>query len=87
MRRDRGSKMSVDEVIGWLGALGILLAFVLLLLDALHSKSRRYLLLNALGSFGILWISFKKKTYQPAIVNTIWCIFSIYGLVLTLSAQ
>ena len=70
----------VDEVIGWVGMSIILLAYVLISFGVLFPSSILYQALNVIGSIGILYISFKKKAYQPAVLNVIWVIVALIAI-------
>lgn len=71
----------VDEVIGWIGMSIILLAYVLISFGVLFPSSLLYQILNVIGSIGILYISFKKKAYQPAVLNVIWVIVALIAII------
>jgi len=71
---------TVDEIIGWIGMSIILLAYLLISFGALSPRSILYQMLNVVGSVGILYISFKKRAYQPAILNVIWVIVALIAI-------
>ncbi len=64
------------EAIGWYGTVVIVGAFALVSLELLAPTSLWYLILNLTGSLGIVFISFKKKTYQPGVLNIIWALIT-----------
>ncbi|MBU2566397.1 hypothetical protein KKG46_02455 [Patescibacteria group bacterium] len=65
-------KQLLDEIIGWYGTIAIVTAFALVSFEIIKPTTLFYLLLNITGSIGIIYISFKKKTYQPGVLNIIW---------------
>ncbi len=65
-----------DEMIGWYGTLAIVSAYALLSFGLIYSNSLIYQILNGTGALGIVYISFKKKAYQPAVLNIIWAIIA-----------
>ena len=75
------NKKIFDEIIGWYGAIAIILAYALLSFNIIVSKSIVYQLLNATGAIGIVYISFKKKAYQPGVLNIIWTIIAIVAII------
>jgi hypothetical protein len=79
----RQNKMNkkVSEVIGWTGMILILAAYILLNFNIITTKSLIYILCNIIGSIGIAYISLRKKTYQPAVLNIIWALVALYGLI------
>lgn len=60
------------ELIGWYGAFAIVLAYTLVSFNVLSPLTLSYQLLNGTGALGIVFISFKKKVYQPGVLNLIW---------------
>jgi hypothetical protein len=64
----------IDEALGWYGTFAILLAYALVSLGIISSQTFIYQILNGTGALGIVYISFKKRAYQPGILNIIWAI-------------
>ena len=73
-----------EEAIGWYGAGAILLAYLLVSFDMVNSTSMGYQLLNITGALGIVYISFKRKVYQPGVLNIIWALIAMLAIVKTL---
>jgi hypothetical protein len=71
----------VNEIIGWVGAVLILLAFGLVSFEVVKPIDLIYQILNALGALGIVYISFKKKVWQPGVLNFIWASIAIIAIV------
>ncbi|MBN2421668.1 hypothetical protein JXB41_00450 [Candidatus Woesearchaeota archaeon] len=69
------------EVIGWYGAFAILIAYALNTLLIVTADSLVYQLLNLTGSFGLLAIAFVKKVYQSVLINGIWILIAVIGLI------
>ena len=74
------NKNIIFEVIGWYGAMAILSAYILLSFDFVVSNSLVFQLLNLTGAFGLVFISVKKKNYQPAFLNIIWIIVAFLAI-------
>jgi len=70
----------VDEIVGFYGVIAILLAYALISFGVFTSSSILYYILNGTGALGIMFVSFKKKAYQPAVLNIIWTIVAIVGI-------
>ena len=70
-----------NEIIGWYGTIAIVGAYALLSFNAISSESLTYQLLNATGALGIVVISFKKKAYQPGVLNIIWTAIAIVAII------
>jgi multidrug transporter EmrE-like cation transporter len=66
----------IDETIGWYGAIALISAFALVSFELISPTSLIYQIINGTGALGIVYISFKKKTYQPGVLNIIWAIIA-----------
>jgi hypothetical protein len=71
----------IDEALGWYGTFAILLAYALVSLGIISSQTFIYQILNGTGALGIVYISFKKRAYQPGILNIIWSIIALIALI------
>jgi hypothetical protein len=69
------------EIIGWYGALAILLAYTLVSFEIIHSQSIEYQMLNFTGALGIFAVSFQKKVYQAATLNIVWALIALIALI------
>lgn len=70
----------LSEVLGWYGTIVIVLAYMLNSFGIFSSDSILYQFLNLTGAFGIVYISFKKKTYQPGVLNIIWAVIALIAI-------
>jgi hypothetical protein len=70
----------VANVCGWIGVVLIVGAYVLNVGGQIGSASTLYLVLNAVGSIGIVVNSAIKKDVQPVVLNVIWLIVAVIGL-------
>ncbi len=68
------------EAVGWYGTGAIVLAYLLLSLGLLDSNGLPYQALNLSGALGIILISFKKKAYQPAVLNVVWAVIALLAI-------
>jgi len=75
------NKKIIDEIIGWYGTIAILLAYALLSFGIFTADNIYYQLLNGTGALGIVLISFKKKTYQPGVLNIIWAFIAFIAII------
>lgn len=69
------------EVIGWYGAVAIILAYALVSFSVLQPTSFIYQLLNGTGAIGIVIVSFSKKAYQPGVLNVIWAVIAFVAII------
>ena len=70
----------VDEAIGWYGTCAIVLAYALVSFNVISASTFLYQILNGTGALGIVYISFKKKAYQPGVLNIIWAIIALIAI-------
>jgi hypothetical protein len=75
------NKKSINEIIGWYGAIAILLAYVLISFDVFNSSNIFYQSLNGTGAIGIVYHSFKKKDYQPGVLNIFWALIALFAII------
>jgi hypothetical protein len=70
------SKLAVD-VVGWIGAGLLLIAYGLVSFKKLRADSGYYQLLNALGSCLLIVNTVYYRAYPSAFVNLIWIIIAL----------
>lgn len=68
------------EVVGWAGALLILIAYALLSAGYLHGRSRAYQLLNLLGALGFIINSGWNGAWPSAALNAVWVVIATVTL-------
>jgi len=74
------NKGVILEVIGWYGAIAILLAYFLNSFSIMPATDFWYQFLNTTGAIGIVAVSLSKKNYQPAALNIIWTLIGLVAL-------
>lgn len=70
----------VIELIGWAGAVAVLLAYGLVATDRVSSRSWAYHLLNIAGAVGLVINSSWNGAVPSAVVNLIWIGIGVYAL-------
>jgi hypothetical protein len=70
------TKFAVD-LVGWLGAGLLLLAYGLVSFQKLRADSGHYQLLNAVGSCCLIVNTVYYRAYPSAFVNVIWIIIAV----------
>lgn len=68
------------EVAGWYGVAAILGAYVLQNFGVIATDSLTYLLLNLTGSVTILADAWTARNWQPAVLNIVWALVALIGL-------
>jgi hypothetical protein len=61
-----------SDLIGWLGTLAYIVAYLLLSVGKLKAEQKTYHLLNILGALGLIVNAIHLKDYPNIIVNTVW---------------
>ena len=70
----------LDEAFGWYGTIAILAAYALLSFGFIQT-GLVYQVLNATGALGIVYISFKKRNYQPGVLNVFWAVIAVIAII------
>lgn len=68
------------EVIGWIGAILIILAYALLSAGRVSADSRLYHYMNIVGALGFVLNSGWNGAYPSAALNVVWIGIGSYGL-------
>jgi hypothetical protein len=69
------------EIIGWLGAAVVLLAYFLVSTRRVAPDSKQYQLLNLFGAAGIIANSVVHQATPSVWLNAVWLLIAVYGLV------
>lgn len=77
--------MKQNDILGWVGVLLILLAFILITLGLINAEDIAYGILNFVGALGIILSSYSKKDFQPVILNAVWLLVAAIGIVRSLT--
>ena len=72
-------KLLVD-VIGWLGAVGVLVAYAAVSTRRVSGTACSYQVMNAGGSIGLLVNTLYYGAYPSTVVNAIWLGIAFYAL-------
>ncbi|MEI7539822.1 MAG: hypothetical protein WCJ36_03635 [Candidatus Saccharibacteria bacterium] len=75
------NRKNIAEIIGWCGAVAILLAYILVSAKIISASGYLYQLLNLGGAIGMLVIAFVKKVEQSVVINIIWAIIAIIAII------
>jgi nicotinamide riboside transporter PnuC len=77
-RHTSSDKMS--ENLGWLGAIAVLSGYALLSIGLIKGDSFLYHGLMLIGSVGLAIITYRRRTYQPFIVNLVFSILAALAI-------
>lgn len=70
----------IHEIVGWYGSVALIGAYALVSLGTLGVDDLAYQLLNLTGALGIVYISWRKRAYQPGVLNIVWAIIALWAL-------
>jgi len=72
--------MKFWEAIGWYGLAAVLAGYFLNSFGYIQSNGFTYLLLNLTGGAAIALISYQKRAFQPMVLNIVWLVIALFGL-------
>ena len=70
----------VADVIGWLGMLAVVTAYLLVSIEVLDGHSTVYQVMNLSGALALIWISWLRGVFQGVLINVFWVLIAIVGL-------
>lgn len=79
--KKREHRQPLLAVIGWVGVVAILLAYSLNSFGILQSTHPLYFALNLVGSLSLLVEAYLHHDIPPVLLNIIWSIIAMIGLV------
>lgn len=72
--------LSLIDIMGWGGAIILLVAYTLNILQKLDNDSNYFLTINLLGAFLLTINAYSTGSYPFLVVNLFWVLVSIYQL-------
>lgn len=68
------------EVVGWIGTLAVLLAYLLVSTKKLTASSIQFQILNLFGAIGIIINSAFHRAIPSVALNIVWLLIALYAL-------
>ena len=68
------------EIIGWIGSIGILLAYGLNSYQKIRSDSLQFTLLNLIGGVFLIIYSIYKDAFANTFINLVWVVIALVAL-------
>lgn len=68
------------DIFGWIGFGALLTAYAMNSFGIFSASDMAYQALNLVGGAGMSALSFYKKAYPPAILNTIWAGIALFSV-------
>jgi hypothetical protein len=75
-----GKMNTLIDIVGWIGAVGLLLAYIFVSTKRIEGDSASYQLLNLGGSAFLMVNSFFYGAYPSSIVNIVWISIAMFTL-------
>jgi hypothetical protein len=69
------------ELYGWYGMAAIVLAYALASFSVIDARGLAFQIMNGTGALGIVVVSFRRKAYQPGVLNILWALIAIVAIV------
>lgn len=79
-------KLTID-IIGWIGAGGVLAAYALVSTGRIVAASMTYQWLNFVGAMGLAVNTFYYTSYPSTALNIVWAGIAVYALVNIVKAR
>ncbi|MCL2451354.1 hypothetical protein FWD20_00495 [Candidatus Saccharibacteria bacterium] len=74
-------RLLIGDVLGWIGALSLVSAYILVSSDVVSAQSYLYQTLNIIGGSGLLVLALIRKAYPSAATNTMWVVVGVIAIV------
>jgi hypothetical protein len=79
--------MTISDLLGWVGALGILIAYGLLTIGRWPSESLRYQGANAAAALALIIWAVSISAWQSVLLNVVWAAVGLVGVIRALRHQ
>ena len=76
-----------SNLVGWLGTLSYIIAYLLLSIGKLKAEQKTYHLLNIAGAVGLVVNAIHLKDYPNIIVNIVWFAIGFTALILIITKK
>ncbi|OIO19715.1 MAG: hypothetical protein AUJ23_01555 [Candidatus Magasanikbacteria bacterium CG1_02_32_51] len=73
-------KHLLHPIVGWYGAIVILLAFMFINFDIIAVDTILYQLMNITGALALIYYSASKKDYPTSVLNVFWAFIAIIAI-------
>ena len=69
------------QFLGWVGALGLLVSYILTSTGTAMTTSVSVSLINILGGILVAVAASARKSWQPMLLNIVWALFGLFALI------
>lgn len=70
----------IVQIIGWAGAVLVILAYVLVTSDKIEGESKLYQVLNLFGAVGVGVSVFQQKAWPALAIQVVWGVVALMAL-------
>lgn len=70
-----------SSIMGWVGAVAYLVAYLLLSAGKLKSDKPSYHVLNIIGAAGLITDAISLNDYPNLVVNALWALIAVFAIV------
>lgn len=77
------NETQIVDIVGWIGAGLVILAYALVSIQKVESKSVAYQLMNLIGGILLIISSIYVKFYQSVLINVIWVAVAIISILVS----
>lgn len=74
-------KHALHLIIGWYGAIVILLAYIFISFNIISPDSTPYQLMNITGALGLVYYSALKKDFPTSVLNIFWAFVALVAMI------
>lgn len=75
------SSLHISQIIGWVGVMSYVLAYLLLSTGTLKSDKMCYHLMNLIGAAGLVIHAIVLHDNQNLVVNAVWGLIAVFAIV------
>ncbi|HEY4205383.1 MAG TPA: hypothetical protein VGM31_01170 [Puia sp.] len=79
--------IGIPAILGWIGTIAYLAAYLLLSMGRLRADQKLYHLLNILGAAGLTYNALSLRDFPNVVVNIAWAAIAIWAISLILRRQ
>lgn len=79
--KDQMKPKHVFDIVGWYGALAVLISYGLVSFRLIPSTGWTFQVLNFTGGIGLLLIAWKKQVWQAVFLNAVWCLVAFGAMI------
>ena len=84
---DTGSRSLLIESMSWTGVIAVLGAYGLSGFGVIDHNDLVYLVLNLYGGLVLMVGSYRKRDWEPAVLNAVWLVVAAVGIITYITSK